>query len=250
MPNRQWLAIAIGNTRLQAGVFQDSDLIANYACKHDEISLLAQQLAELFPDIHTASQFVPIAIASVVPDLITPWHGLPQTQIVTTQQIPIQGIYASMGVDRALALWGAIVTYGLPMLVVDAGTAMTFTGVDAANQFVGGAILPGLRTQMQSLQTATAALPSVDLPTQLPPRWAIDTISAIQSGVAYSAIASVTAFVQDWRSRFPHSHIVVTGGDGERFYDWGIFGGILDWHFDPNLIFWGVREYWKSLISD
>jgi type III pantothenate kinase len=244
MHKRLRLAIAVGNTRLRVGVFEKLALISTHACSQQEISLLINQIAEIYPE----TEFEAIAIASVVPTLITPWHNLPQTQVLTNQAIPIGQLYATMGIDRTLALWGAIATYGLPMLVIDAGTALTFSGVDANHNFGGGAILPGLRTQVHSLPTNTAALPNIDLPDQLPPRWAMDTVTAIQSGLAYSAIGTVRDFVLDWRSQFPHSQIVVTGGDGERLCDWGKQEGMLDLRFDPNLIFWGIREFWKSAI--
>jgi type III pantothenate kinase len=251
MHDRLRLAIAIGNTRLRVAIFQDLSLVYSEACNYSEMLQLKERLgleiAKLDPKLDV--EFEAIAIASVVPNVITPWHGLPQTQLLTTSHVPIGNIYATMGIDRALALWGAVVMYGLPILVIDAGTALTFSGVDADCNFVGGAILAGLRTQAQSLPTATAALPIVDLPDKLPPRWATDTMTAMQSGLAYGAIATVRDFVSEWRSQFPCSQIIVTGGDGERLCQWGNLDTMLNLRFDPNLIFGGIRELWKSAVS-
>ena len=86
-------------------------------------------------------------LASVVPSQTALWQIYPNVHIINLDQIPLQGVYPTLGIDRALALWGAGKTWGFPMLVIDAGTAMTFTGADANQCLVGGAILPGLGLQ-------------------------------------------------------------------------------------------------------
>lgn len=60
---------------------------------------------------------------------------------------------------------------GWPVLVVDCGSALTFTAADARGTLAGGAILPGVRLQLAVLGTRTAQLPSdIVLPDELPPR--------------------------------------------------------------------------------
>lgn len=60
---------------------------------------------------------------------------------------------------------------GWPVMVVDCGSALTFTAGDKEGKLGGGAILPGVRLQLAALGTRTAQLPSnVTLPEQLPPR--------------------------------------------------------------------------------
>lgn len=56
-------------------------------------------------------------------------------------------------------------------MVVDCGSALTFTAADARGKLAGGAILPGVRLQLAVLGTRTAQLPSdIVLPDELPPR--------------------------------------------------------------------------------
>jgi type III pantothenate kinase len=150
-----------------------------------------------------------------------------------------------LGIDRALALWGAGEIYGFPVLVIDGGTALTFTGADASGRLVGGAILSGLRSQLRSLATNTAALPEVELPTQMPPRWALNTPEAIKSGTIYTLIAGIQDFVTAWREEFPDSKVVITGGDRSyllhylQIYSPEISAAVIA---DPHLIFWGMRS--------
>jgi len=58
---------------------------------------------------------------------------------------PEQGLYPTMGVDRAAALYGARVHYGMPALVIDGGTAMTYSAIDGKGNIVGGGISPGVQ---------------------------------------------------------------------------------------------------------
>jgi type III pantothenate kinase len=160
-------------------------------------------------------------------------------------QIPLRGLYPTLGLDRALALWGAVETIGAPVLVIDGGTALTVTGVGGDRALVGGAILPGLRLQFQALGQGTAALPVLPATAALPQRWAIDTPRAIASGILYTVLAGMRSFVQDWWQQFPGSAVVLTGGDGDRLHPLllqqfpELSPGVK---LDPHLMFWGCRS--------
>ena len=69
------------------------------------------------------------------------------------------GAYEGMGIDRLSNMKAAIKFYGNPLLVIDGGTAMTYTGVNAKGQIMGGGIYPGLSATTRSLHDYTGALP-------------------------------------------------------------------------------------------
>ena len=214
----------------------DRHILAEYAYTHDQLDILELSLQQHFPQ-----SFDHIAIASVVPHLRTPWHDLPQTQILSTADVPLGGLYATMGCDRALAVFGAGETYGYPVLVIDAGTALTITGVDASKNLIGGAIIAGLRSQFASLHKNTAALPDLDIPDTVPLLWAKDTQGAIQSGIIQMILVGLRVYVDDWRSQFPDRPIILTGGDGDRLKQWGLEVNVVN----PNLIFEGMSYLTK-----
>jgi type III pantothenate kinase len=223
------LAIAVGNTRIKAVILdRDRKILEEYAYAHDQLKVLEAKLA--------TRNFEHIAIASVVPDLITSWHNLPQTRLLTTADVPLQGLYSTIGCDRALAAFGAGETYGYPVLVIDAGTAITLTGIDKNKNLFGGAIIAGLRSQFACLHQNTAALPDLPIPETLPERWATDTNSAIQAGIVHILIAGLQAYIDDLRSQFPDSQVIITGGDGDYLVKWGLKVDMID----KNLIFWGI----------
>lgn len=169
---------------------------------------------------------VPLWLASVVPEQSRVWADVPNVRVLTLTDVPLLGMYPTFGIDRALALWGAIATVGSPVLVIDGGTALTFTGADATQTFVGGAILPGLRLQFEALGQKTAVLANVDGEPQKAvarvsgSRWARTTEAAIASGIMYTVMAGIQAFIQDWRQQCPGSPVVLTGGDRDSLHQW------------------------------
>ncbi|NET73749.1 MAG: pantothenate kinase [Sphaerospermopsis sp. SIO1G2] len=190
---------------------------------------------------------LPLLIASVVPEQTAKWQNYPNAEFITLDQIPLTRMYSTLGIDRALAVFGAGKNYGFPILVIDAGTALTFTGADANQNLIGGAILPGLGLQFTSLGQKTGQLPLLKVREvqELPPRFALDTKSAIESGIIYTLLAGIKDFIDNWLLSFPDSQIAMTGGDSE------LLGSYLKQEFpkigeqiilDQNLIFWGMKE--------
>lgn len=215
----------------------------------------AQSLAELCHILdntlysHLTAQ-IPLYIASVVPSATKIYLCLPQATIINPKIIPLQDIYSTMGIDRILALWGAGCNYGFPCLVIDSGTALTFTGADEKQKLIGGAILPGVRLQLQTLFFNTAALPEIEIMGEIIPRWAKNTPSAIQSGVIYTLMAGIRDFSQDWLNQYPQSKVILTGGDASLLFQYlkVIFPDISNKIIvDVNLIFLGMQKYITDL---
>ncbi|ACK72540.1 putative transcriptional acitvator, Baf family [Gloeothece citriformis PCC 7424] len=228
----RWLGLMIGNSRLHWAKFEGKTLEGTWDSEHAQIDF-------------SILENLPLCIASVVPTQTEIWQRYPLATLITLQDIPLKGLYSTLGIDRALALWGAGQTYGFPCLVIDGGTALTFTAGTSDRTLIGGAILPGLRLQLQSLETKTGALPQVSLPDRLPPRWAINTPEAIQSGVIYSLLAGLTDFITHWWTLFPDAQVVMTGGDGQLLHRYlsSEYPEIAQKiRVASELIFWGMRE--------
>ncbi len=237
---KNWLGLMIGNSRLHWAQFVGKTL--EKAWDTDHLSTIPNSL---FPIPISQS----IYLASVVPEQTVLWQAYTDVRVITLDQLPLEGVYPTLGIDRALAVLGAGEVWGLPVLVIDAGTALTFTGADANRRLVGGAILPGLRLQLNSLAQKTAALPKIELPDKLAPRFARNTPQAIQSGVIYTVLAGIKDFIQAWWQDFPESKIILTGGDR------AILLSYLQTQFpeignhvitDPNIIFLGMRSVVSS----
>lgn len=263
LSDSSWLALMIGNSRLHWAWFIGEKLYLSWDTQHLPASVV-QQLAKyqtlddlvreiMPPNLITkigiqesSSHLVVLSLASVVPNQTVLWQDYSNVHEITLDQVPLQGIYPTLGIDRALALWGAGETWGWPMLVIDAGTALTLTGADPNRCLIGGAILPGLGLQLQSLSQKTANLPLIDTKdVAIPPRWAINTQDAIFSGVIYTIIAGIRDFIAAWWQEFPDSYITLTGGDRTLLLTYlqaqfpTIAAKVIP---DPDLIFWGMRS--------
>lgn len=219
--------------------------------------LLGQTLLETWDEDNgdpspAPKQDLPLIVASVVGEPSQYGARFPQVRVLTLADIPLKGIYSTLGIDRALGVLGGGTHYGWPILVIDAGTALTFTAADADQQLVGGAILPGLGLQRSSLALKTAALPQIEFPPHLPPRWATETPGAIQSGIIYTLVAGMRDFIEAWQRQYPQGQMVITGGDRnlllsyftKQFQDKSIHPVA-----DPDLIFRGMAALKNELYG-
>jgi type III pantothenate kinase len=213
------IGLAIGNSRYHWAWFLNTKFQSSWDTEYivtDRFwELLPIDLQMLIKQTQLDIDRVFIYLISVVPSQTAIWQQLPQVKQISLSDIPLLNLYPTLGIDRALAGFGAGEIYGYPVLVIDGGTALTITGIDQDRRFVGGAIMPGLRLQLRSLAIGTAALPEIELPQQLPPCWSDNTPGSITSGILHTVSAGISYFIQDWQQLFPKSQIVFTGGDGD-----------------------------------
>jgi type III pantothenate kinase len=254
-----WLALEIGNSRLHWGLFIGETLYSawdtDYLCESviqqlAQCQTLNELLEKIFPQSESLTNTLPLCpllVASVVPSQTAIWQTYPNIRVITLDQVSLKGVYPTLGIDRALALWGAGKTWGFPMLVIDAGTALTFTAADANQCLVGGAILPGLGLQFATLGKQTGQLPLVEMQNiaSLPSRFALNTIEAIQSGVVYTILAGIKDFIEAWLQLFANGKIAIKGGDRTLLINYlqALYPEITaPLIVEQNLIFWGMRE--------
>jgi type III pantothenate kinase len=122
----------------------------------------------------------------------------------------------SVGADRIVNVLAAVEEYRTDVIVVDFGTATTFDCVTADARFIGGAIMPGLRTSADQLTRRAAKLPATELraPARVIGR---RTEECIQAGVLYGAADAVDGLVARIREEWPgrpdaEPRVVATGG--------------------------------------
>ena len=243
-----WLAVAIGNSRIHWALFKEDSLIISWDTEHLHHPISTEDIADSIATRYSHKldfSELKVVLASVVPTQTAYWQQYPHLKVVTLADIPLKGIYPTMGIDRALALYGAAEIYGYPCLVIDGGTALTFTGVDRNKKLIGGAIVAGLRSQIRALSLSTAALPQIQLPDSIPSLWATNTNSAIASGIVHTLTAAVHRYIHHWQQQYPDSSILITGGDSKTLLQY------LQQLYpdaakavtrDSDLIFWGMQR--------
>lgn len=141
---------------------------------------------------------------------------LPLERRVLSAEVPLGDLPAWLGVDRALGGWWAWRQSGGPVLVTDAGTALSLTRVSAEGCFAGGQLMAGAALQLRALGAGTSGLPSLELPVALPEqRWPSATAQAMAAGVLRGLAAAVAQAALEAVRESPHCRLWITGGDGE-----------------------------------
>lgn len=137
-------------------------------------------------------------------------------------KLPIDIQYATpktLGRDRIAAVVGSRSILGKKnILVIDAGTCLTYDFINKKGKYLGGSILPGLNMRFQALHQLTSKLPQIQ-------RTQIDEISfignstetSIQTGVQLGIIHETNGFIQHYMKHYPNLQVVLTGGDTPYF---------------------------------
>lgn len=136
-------------------------------------------------------------------------------RLTSDMNLPIINDYGtpgSLGADRIAAAVGAAALYpGEMLLVVDAGTAVTYDAVSPDGHFLGGNIAPGMNMRLEALHRFTVRLPRVMVPRELPldKLLGTDTPSAMILGAVFGIVGAMSYYKQQLS---PDTHVVMTGG--------------------------------------
>jgi type III pantothenate kinase len=154
-----------------------------------------------------------------------------------TTSLPIENLYETpetLGKDRLAAAVGANELFpDRNLLVIDAGTAITYDLVTDKNQFLGGNISPGLEMRFKSLYQFTGKLPLVEKNEDFQPIGR-NTIEAIRAGVQNGIIYELTQTIDFFNRNYQNLQIIMTGGDS-NFFDKKLNYSIFV-HFNLTLI--------------
>lgn len=220
------LVIDAGNSNLTLGVFRGAELVAQWRLLTDRVKSADQysrEIGELFARSGVELKAIAgVAIASVVPQLdgalaeiATKDFGVTPLFVDHTTDTGLKLLYdtpSELGADRIVDAAAALAKYGAPCIVVDFGTATTFNAVNAAHEYLGGVIAPGLRISAEALFTRAAKLPRVEIQ---PPEKVIATSTrgAMQSGLYYGYAGLVDGVLEKMIAELgSRPRVIATGG--------------------------------------
>lgn len=208
------LVLDFGNTRIKAGVFNGAHLV--------EVRVF-RSAAEL---VRSDLGIIPVKhclIGSVTTDhepVYEEFSSKFSTHIFTpATPIPLKNLYKSamtLGSDRVAASVGAYSLYpGKNVLTIDAGTCIKYNFVNAGNEYLGGAISPGIPMRLKAMHAFTSALPEVELRADFNELIGANTADSILAGALTGAACEADAMIDRYRAMFGDLQVVITGGDGE-----------------------------------
>ncbi len=221
------LAMDIGNTNVKIGVFDKDNLLYSW-----RVSTLAYRTADEYGmmvcDLLSQNGVEIEKIKAVVMSSVAPAlnytiehmckYYLGKTPLVVgaDSKMDITLKYDNpheLGADRINCANAAFYFYGGPVILIDFGTATTFNLVTKDGEYLGGAIAPGIKTAIDSLSSATAKLPRIELER---PQSIVgaNTKSCMQSGVVYGYTGLVKYMIENYKAldSMKGAKVVATGG--------------------------------------
>ena len=220
------LVLDIGNTTTVAGIYDGDELIAQWRLSsilHTSDELGVYLLTLLASRDIDPAEISGAAFASVVPSLdfsmteaIKQYFNIEPLQVTALTNTGMEVRTKNpreVGADRIVNAFAGREKYGMPLIVADYGTAITFDVVSEDGAYLGGAIAPGLNSGISALFSKAAKLPQVALsiPENVIGR---NTEEAIQSGILFGNAGLTDRIVNMIRAEhgLEKAKVVATGG--------------------------------------
>lgn len=221
------LVIDIGNTNIVFGVKNNNKWLNHWRIKTDSLKT-SDEYEVIFRSLLgsekiTYSEIGRIILSSVVPSLMHPFNEMlnglfKQAEIIVVNPdiykfMPIKILNPyQIGTDLVANAVAAHEKYENMTMIIDFGTALTFTTIGAASEIKGVAIVPGLGTAVNALAGKTAQLPQIHL-TAPPSVLGENTIHAIQSGIVLGYTGLVDSIIERTEKELNGTlTVVATGG--------------------------------------
>jgi type III pantothenate kinase len=211
------LVIDLGNTNKKLALFNKGRLF-----RLRQYPFFNREIVGDFVSIHPSiSRCI---IASVIPYSRSVRNFLEQQfrflELSEQTPLPITNRYRSkttLGKDRLAAAVAAANQFpGKDVLVINAGTCITYDLVTAGREYLGGGISPGLHMRFQSLHTFTGKLPLIRIK-KTETLIGNTTERSILSGVLHGVIAEIEGIAARYHEQYPGLVTILSGGDMKYF---------------------------------
>jgi type III pantothenate kinase len=256
------LCLDVGNTHVVGGVFDGEKLITRFRYATHLIGT-ADQFGIFLLNILQTNKISPqnisaTAVSSVVPSCdytikhtislyIKSAYYMLQAGVKTGLNIKYKNPN-EVGADRIANAIAAVNAYpNKNLIIIDMGTATTLDAVSKKRDYLGGAILPGLRLGMESLRSNTAKLMEVDI--EMPADFVGRTTrESIQTGLYYGQLGALKEIIHGMKQEVFADEtplIIGTGGFSQLFRDKALFDIIV-----PDLVLKGLRKAYEYASQD
>ena len=210
------LIIDVGNTSVKLAVFSKNKLFR-------KVTVPSNQLVKEVKSLKTKHKNISNGIISTVgnskaKDVRKSLREINIIELNYNTNLPFKNLYKSpktLGVDRmALVAAASLKHTGKNTLIIDAGTCITYDFISKKNEYLGGAISPGLVMRYKSMNNLTANLPLLRLkaPKQ---HIGFDTKSSMHSGVVNGVLYEIDGAIEQYAANYKDLTVILTGGDAK-----------------------------------
>lgn len=210
------LTIDQGNSRTKVALFDDNGrIVKNFIYK----SFAASDIEKLF-SLYPITDSIISSVVNIEPAVVNALHRRSKHFVLFDHDtpIPIRNGYNSpetLGQDRLAAAVGA--SFLCPkqnILIIDAGSAITYDFVSDEGEYVGGNIAPGIKMRLTMLHRMTKKLPLVEVEeNELLPLFGKTTRDAIAAGVIRGIVYEVKGYIRSLNAQLQQLTVILTGGN-------------------------------------
>ena len=212
------LVIDIGNTRTKFSVFNRGEVLISVPVDEflpEHIDVLQNE----HPELH---HVILAAVKDYSPKLKTALQNKFKQfiELNSNTPLPIENCYKTpetLGKDRIAAAVGGFDLYpDTNLLIIDAGTAITYDILNEKHQYLGGNISPGIEMRFKALHQFTGKLPHISRKT-FDKLYGTTTEEAILAGVQHGVVFEVDKAIETFKEFYTNLKVIITGGDADFF---------------------------------
>jgi type III pantothenate kinase len=212
------LVIDIGNTRTKFSVFNRGEVLITVPVDEflpDHIDVLQNDYPDLQNVILSAVKDYSPILKSTLQNKFE--HFI---ELNSNTPLPIVNCYKTpetLGKDRIAAVVGAFDLYpDTNLLIIDAGTAITYDILNDKHQYLGGNISPGIEMRYKALHQFTGKLPKIEHK-KFDKLFGTTTEEAIRAGVQHGVVFEVDKAIDTFKDFYTNLKVIITGGDADFF---------------------------------
>ena len=240
------LIIDAGNTKVKLAVFKGDKIVFVVKVLFEDV---IEKIKNIFLEYSNINKVISSSVSKLNKEHLKQlFKNVNWVVLDYKTKIPFQNLYKTpetLGVDRIALVANAVNKHSEKnVLVIDAGTCITYDFVNKKSEYYGGSIAPGLHLRYKSLSDYTENLPllSPKYPNTLIGN---STENAIHAGVSNGVIAEINGVINEFSNNYKHLVVILTGGDA-IFLSERLKSGIF---VDPEFLLYGLNyilEYTTS----
>ncbi|MFC7358065.1 type III pantothenate kinase [Jejudonia soesokkakensis] len=214
------LIIDVGNTFIKLAVFHADSLVHKDVIKASRFSEALLKVNKTYPDI---TKCIVSSVGKFDKNLLLNLQKkVSVLHLTKATKVPFTNCYTTpetLGVDRIALVSAAAVQFSEKnVLIIDAGSCITYDFLTAENKYLGGAISPGLQMRFKAMHTFTASLPLLELK-RIDFLLGNSTENSMQVGVFKAVVNEIQGFITQYKQEYDDLTVILTGGDAEILLD-------------------------------
>lgn len=222
--------IDVGNTNIVLGLVEGKKYLADWRISTD-MPRTADEYAMIIRALFESSGYNfemvdGVIISSVVPNIMYSLEHMIRKYFKQNPVVVGPGVKTGInikydnpkevGADRIVNAVAAHEIYGGPLIIIDFGTATTFCAVTSGGDYLGGAIVPGIKISSEALFVRAAKLPRIEL-VKPPTVICRNTVQSMQAGIVYGYVGLVDYIVNKMKEEMKkydskEAYVIATGG--------------------------------------